>query len=111
MNYEAPQWMEEDAKAIFNALAESTAITGSNYDAVCILAQSYADYHWAVDTIRKEGRLIVGANKCYHQHPAEKTKKEATATIAKFLKILEIENIQDTGVEIILDEQINPETT
>lgn len=76
-----PSWLDVLAKAYWRRFApvllKNLILTESNKDLVASVCQHYSTYRTALETLRKEGRTMLGIGGILKQHPLCMIEKEA----------------------------------
>jgi len=78
---ECPDWVSDVAKAFWArevpGMIEREVVGNSDWSALVILAQAWAEMQIATDTLNKEGRIYIGHNGTKCTHPCVKMQTAA----------------------------------
>ncbi|MCB9949574.1 MAG: phage terminase small subunit P27 family [Planctomycetaceae bacterium] len=91
--FRIPDWLDHAARHYWKKLVNR--VDETQYEALAVLCDSFARYRQASDEIKRNGFTIASANGAEKANPATNALNNANNSIAKFWKLLRLDNESD----------------
>ena len=108
-----PKWLTTEARRewlrIYPELERLNLISELDRAALVCFVESWSDLRWAVETIRREGRMSIAGNSTPLQHPAMAIKRASMRAIREFAGEFGFTPASRGRVEFICPENDDPD--
>jgi P27 family predicted phage terminase small subunit len=103
-----PSWLSQYAKDYWSnvvpILEADGTVSGREWSALVNMAQAFAEFRMATETIEKEGRYYTGPNGCICVHPAVKIQMAASKTLNQFMTLFGLQPTTKGRLPSVVDE-------